>query len=83
MIALGECEERIYLYSNYIVNLFFCFDKKTGVSQALEITYPKGYYSLSENARFVPRFLADDNSYLIDWEQPENDNNPVLILVEP
>ena len=83
MIALGECEERIYLYSNSIVNLFFCFDKKTGVSQALEITYPKGYYSLSENARFVPRFLADDNSYLIDWEQPENDNNPVLILVEP
>lgn len=83
MIAIGENKGRIYLYSNFIKDRFFCFDKKTGLSQALEITYPQNDLSLPEEARFAPKYLADDNSFLIDWEQPENENNPVLVLVEP
>lgn len=25
----------------------------------------------------------EEKRYLIDWEQPENDENPVVVLVEP
>ena len=40
-------------------------------------------FELPEEAYFTPKYISNDNRYLIDWEQPENDNNPVLILVEP
>ena len=35
-----------------------------------------------EEASFVPRTILDDK-YLVSWEQPDNDENPVLVLVEP
>ena len=37
---------------------------------------------LHEEASFIPRTILD-NKYLVDWEQPDNDENPVLVLVEP
>ena len=37
---------------------------------------------LHEEASFVPYAIFDDK-YLVDWEQPDNDENPVLVLVEP
>lgn len=24
-----------------------------------------------------------ETSYLVDWEQPDNDENPILVMVEP
>ena len=35
-----------------------------------------------EEASFVPRTILDDK-YLVSWEQSDNDENPVLVLVEP
>ena len=47
------------------------------------IPIPENSFELPEEAYFTPKYISNDNRYLIDWEQPENDNNPVLILVEP
>ena len=49
----------------------------------VQFIYPENSFELPEEAYFTPRYISNDNRYLIDWEQPENDNNPVLILVEP
>ncbi|HBN42386.1 MAG TPA: 6-bladed beta-propeller, partial [Parabacteroides distasonis] len=49
----------------------------------VQFIYPENSFELPEEAYFTPKYISNDNRYLIDWEQPENDNNPVLILVEP
>ena len=46
------------------------------------LTYPENDLGILEGAAFVPRFVLGDK-YLVDWEQPDNDENPVLVLVEP
>ena len=49
----------------------------------VQFIYPENSFELPEEAYFTPKYISNDNRYLIDWEQPENDNNRVLIFVEP
>ena len=76
----------------------FCYDKQSQKVHKLFLTYPESgldflrgatfmprivkVLELHEEASFVPQAIFDDK-YLVDWEQPDNDENPVLILVEP
>jgi hypothetical protein len=74
------------------------YNKQTKEVHKLFLTYPEGgldflkgasftpriikELSLHEEASFVPNVILGDK-YLVDWEQPDNEDNPVLILVEP
>ena len=76
----------------------YYYNKQTKEVHKLFLTYPKSgldflkgvsftpriieELSLHEEASFVPRTILD-NKYLVDWEQPDNDENLVLVLVEP
>ena len=76
----------------------YCYNKQTKEVHKLFLTYSgKGLDFLQgasfvpttregsdfhEEASFVPRTILDDK-YLVSWEQLDNDENPVLVLVEP
>lgn len=83
LIVTGEIDNRIYLHSKYTQkDETFCYDKHTQESCKLLLTYPENTLDISMDAAFRPRTILNDK-FLTDWEQPENDENPVLILVEP
>ena len=79
--------DRTYCYNKQtkeVRKLFFTYSEEgldfmQGVSFMPKTRKKSGFH---EEASFVPRTILDDK-YLVDWEQPDNDENPVLILVEP
>lgn len=83
MLVTGEVNDKVYMYSKYIqADETFCYDKKTQVASKLLITYPANTLDIPENAAFKPKAILN-NKYLADWEQPDNDENPILVVVEP
>ena len=76
----------------------YCYNKQTKEVYKFFLTYSEGSLGflkgasftpriikkleLHEEASFVPNVILGDK-YLVDWEQPDNEDNPVLILVEP
>ena len=79
-------------------NRTFCYNKQTQKLNKYFLTYsekdlsflkgasivPKVVKELDihEEASFVPKAVLNDK-FLVDWEQPDNEENPVLVLVEP
>ena len=76
----------------------YCYNKQTKEVHKLFLTYPEEGLDFLQGASFVPRtregldFFEEasfvprtilDDKYLVSWEQPDNDENPVLVLVEP
>ena len=83
MLVTGEVNDKVYMYSKYIqADETFCYDKKTQVASKLLITYPANTLDIPEDAAFKPKAILN-NKYLADWEQPDNDENPILVVVEP
>lgn len=83
LIVTGEIDNRIYLHSRYTKkDEFFCYDKQNQESSKLLLTYQDNMLDIPESAAFKPRTILN-NKFLADWEQPENDENPILVLVEP
>ena len=83
MIVTGEMNKRIYMYSRYIKqDVTFCYDKHTQEAGKLLLTYPENTLDITEDAAFKPKAILSDK-YLVDWEQPDNDENPILVIVEP
>jgi len=83
LIVTGEVDNRIFLHSKYIKkDETFCFDKQTQESCKLLLTYPENKWHIPEDAAFKPRTILN-NKFLADREQPDSDENPILILVEP
>ena len=58
------------------------YNKQTKEVHKLFLTYPEEGLDFLQGASFVPRTILDDK-FLVSWEQPDNDENPVLVLVEP
>lgn len=83
-ILSGEVGDKIYMH-NFSDKIAYtlCYDKVHKKVSYLELVYPDNSYEFPEKSVFSPRFISDDNQYLINWEQPENDSNPVVILVKP
>ena len=87
----GEINDKVYIYNNrqqvkrrtipYIGDIY-CYDKTTTETSKYFLTYGENDWDISPDAYFEPRTIVEDK-YLVDWEQPDNDENPVLILVEP
>lgn len=83
ILVTGEVNDKVYMYSKHIkADETFCYDKKTQVASKLLITYPANTLDIPENAAFKPKAILN-NKYLADWEQPDNDENPILVVVEP
>ena len=83
MQVTGEIGNRLYMYSSYIrADETFCYDKASQEATKLLLTYPENTLDIPEDAAFKPRTILK-NKYLVDWEQPDNDENPILVMVEP
>lgn len=83
-IVSGEVDNKIYMYNfsnkyNYTVY----YDIKHKQLTYANLVYSVDTLEIPKEATFTPQFISDDKRYLIDWEQPESDNNPVIVLVEP
>ena len=79
----GEINHKIYMHSKYLqADETFCYDKRTQEANKLLLSYPENTLDIPEDATFKPRTIVK-NKYLVDWEQPDNDENPILVLVEP
>lgn len=79
----GEIDHQIFMYSGQTRSEeTFCYDKRTQETNKLLLTYPENTLDIPEKSAFKPRTIVG-NKYLVDWEQPDNDENPILILVEP
>ena len=91
LMVSGEIGDKIFIRNGFgsskHTSVFdkehtFCYDKQTKEVNKYFLTYPENDLGILEGAAFVPRFVLGDK-YLVDWEQPDNDENPVLVLVEP
>ena len=58
------------------------YDKNARQAFYQKVFYPDNSYEFKEGSTFVPHFISTDGKYLIDYEIPENGNNPVVVLVE-
>ena len=71
------------MHSKYLqADETFCYDKRTQEANKFLLSYPENTLDIPEDATFKPRTIVK-NKYLVDWEQPDNDENPILVLVEP
>ncbi len=91
LMVSGEIGNKVFIYEAFGQAMFttifddeytFCYDKQSKEVNKYFLTYPENELDILDGAAFVPRFILDDK-YLVDWEQPDNEENPVLILVEP
>lgn len=83
MRVTGEVGHRVYMHTEYTqADETFCYDKQSRAASKLLLTYPENTLDIPDKASFKPRTILD-NRYLADWEQPDNDENPILVLVEP
>ena len=87
----GEIDDKVFIYNNRERSNFrevlyvgdtYCYDKATKETSKYFLTYGENDWDISPDAYFEPRTIVEDK-YLVDWEQPDNEDNPVLILVEP
>lgn len=83
-VVSGEIGDRIYMYNFSNKDTYTLYYNKADKQLTYAtLAYPENQFELPEEARFTPQYISNDNRFLMDWEQPENDNNPVLVLVEP
>ena len=91
LMVSGEIGDKIFIRNGFASSKHtsafdnehtFCYNKKTEKVNKFFLTYPENDLDILEGAAFVPRAIFE-NKYLVDWEQPDNEENPVLILVEP
>ncbi len=76
--ACCNWRERRYVTDPYT----YSYDKNTQQTFYQKVIYPDNSYGFKEGSTFVPHFISTDGKYLIDYEIPENGNNPVIVLVE-
>ena len=76
----------------------FCYNKQTKELNKYFLTYSENDLGFLKGASFVPKVVKEldiheeasfvpkavlNDKFLVDWEQPDNEENPVLVLVEP
>lgn len=80
---IGVYQNQLYLRAKLQDSShFICYNEKTGKVTGLKLSYPKHDFAFNEEHTFIPRFISNNKRYLIGFEVQENDENPVIILVE-
>lgn len=83
LTAIGEKDGIIYLAHHDVTDPYtYSYDTNTKQAFYQKVLYPDNPYGFKEGSTFVPHFISTDGNYLIDYEIPENGNNPVVVLVE-
>ena len=83
LTAVGEKDGIIYLAHHDVTDPYtYSYDKNAKQAFYQKVIYPDNSYGFKEGSTFVPHFISTDGKYLIDYEMPENGNNPVIVLVE-
>lgn len=79
----AEKDDVLYMHYNYNKETYTVYyDKKEGKAHRVSLVYPDNSYEIAENKYFVPQFFSDNHQYLINFEELDNEENPVVILVE-
>ena len=81
--ATGEKDNIIYMVHYNVDDPYtFSFDKNSKKTYYQQIIYPNDQYQFKDESFFVPRFISTDGKYLIDFEFTNNNDKPVIVLVE-
>ena len=81
--VIGRSNGQLYLAASWNGKSYLItYDEQTGKVENLKLPYPAHDFAFKEGNTFLPRFISTDGRYLIGVEPQENDENPVLILVE-
>lgn len=81
--VVGRSNGQLYLAASWNGKSYLItYDEQTGKVENLKLPYPAHDFAFKEGNTFLPRFISTDGRYLIGVEPQENDENPVLILVE-
>lgn len=80
---IGECNEELF-FSTYFNNeqYLLSYNEKENKAHNLVFSYPDNAFAFPEKNTFIPRNISNDGKYLVGYEMQENDENPVVILVE-
>ena len=60
----------------------FSFDKNSKKTYYQQIIYPNDQYQFKDESFFFFFFISTDGKYLIDFEFTNNNDKPVIVLVE-
>ena len=91
MKVTGQVNDKIYIFNNREQSMIrevlyvgdtYCYDKITKETSKYFLTYEENDWGILPDASFVPKTILDDK-YLVDWESSGNEENAVLVLVEP
>lgn len=83
LLMVGEINDVIYMRTFYSKDgETFYYDKKEQQVRRVKLTYPQKSDTIPDDSFFIPQGISDDNLYLIGYNQPDNDDNPVIVLVQ-
>lgn len=85
IIPLGQAGDHFFVRENNKERYgdLFYYDMEDEQTKGMRLLISENKYELSPDDYIVPISVTGDNKYLIGWAQPENDNNPVILLIEP
>lgn len=85
ILSLGDVGDCFYIkeFNKERYGDLFYYDRNKQETKGVRLLISENKYELSPDNYFVPDVISNDNKYLIGWSQPENDNNPVIIMVKP
>ena len=87
----GAINEKVYFFNDCEPSMIrevphvgdtYCYDKITKETSKYFLTYGENDWGILPDASFIPRTMLEDK-YLVDWESSGNEENAVLVLVEP
>ncbi len=84
-LVIGEHNETLYLSRVFLDGESYTlyYDKKTQEGKAVQLTLPNNEeLGITDDQEIYIQGISADNKYLISSVQPENDNNPIMLLIE-
>lgn len=60
----------------------YVYDKREKLASSIRWDYPEIQIELEDDAHFIPRTMSSDGKFLISYQDPANDDNPVVVMAE-
>lgn len=83
LTVVGESDRYLFMTGRKSgKELCYVYDKKEKAASCIRWEYPEIEIELEEDAHFLPRTLSGDGKYLVSYQDPANDDNPVVVMAE-
>lgn len=81
--VVGETDRYLFMTGRKSgKELCYVYDKKEKAASCIRWEYPEMRIELEEDAHFLPRTLSGDGKFLVSYQNPANDDNPVVVMAE-